>query len=146
VLRHAKSSWKDADIPDHDRPLNKRGKADAPRMGYLLRQLDLVPDLIVSSTARRTRDTVEYIVDESGFDGDVEYSEGLYAAGPEAYIEILKSVPDHFGRVMVVGHNPGLEELVAMLTDEWVRMPTAALAELSLDIDSWADLDYDPLG
>ena len=146
VLRHAKSSWKDADIPDHDRPLNKRGKGDAPRMGRLLREQDQVPDLIVSSTARRTRDTVASVIDESGYDGDVEYSEDLYAAGPEAYIEILQTLPDHFGRVMVVGHNPGLEELVAMLTDEWVRMPTAALVEISLDIDRWEEIDYDPLG
>ena len=146
VLRHAKSSWKDADIPDHDRPLNKRGKGDAPRMGRLLREQDLVPDLILSSSSRRTRDTVAYVVDESGFDGDVEWSEDLYAAGPEAYIEILKTLPDHFGRVMVVGHNPGVEELVAMLTDEWEPMPTAALAEISLDIDSWTEIDYDPVG
>ncbi|MGW8250880.1 MAG: L-2-amino-thiazoline-4-carboxylic acid hydrolase, partial [Anaerolineales bacterium] len=146
VLRHAKSSWKDADIPDHDRPLNKRGKSDAPRMGRLLREQDLVPDLIVSSTARRARDTVALVVDESGFYGDVLWSEDLYAAGPEAYVEVLQALPDQYGRVMVVGHNPGLEELVAMLTDEWARLPTAALAEVSLGIQSWAEIDYDPLG
>lgn len=146
VLRHAKSSWKDADIPDHDRPLNKRGKSDAPRMGQLLREQDLVPDLIISSTARRARDTVSYVVDESGFHGDVLWTEDLYAAGPEAYIETLQTLPNQYGRVMVVGHNPGLEELVAMLTDQWERLPTAALAEISLGIENWADIDYDPLG
>jgi phosphohistidine phosphatase len=146
VLRHAKSSWKDADIADHDRPLNKRGKSDAPRMGRLLREQDLVPDLIISSTARRTRQTVEYIIEESGYQGDVFWVEALYAADPDAYIETLQTLPDQYARVMVVGHNPGLEELVAMLTDEWERMPTAALAEISLGIESWADIDFDPLG
>lgn len=146
ILRHAKSSWKDEDIPDHDRPLNKRGKQDAPRMGALLRSEDLLPDLIISSTAKRARDTVKYAAEESGYGGDILWSESLYAAEPQAYIDILRGLPAGYERVMVVGHNPGLEELVAMLTDEWEPLPTAALAEISLKIDSWADIDYDPVG
>jgi phosphohistidine phosphatase SixA len=146
VLRHAKSSWKDTDIPDHDRPLNKRGKQDAPHMGLLLRSEDLLPDLIVSSTAKRARDTVKYVAEESGYGGDILWSESLYAAEAQAYIELLSSLPAVYGRVMVVGHNPGLEELVAMLTDEWEPMPTAALAEITLQIDNWSDIGYDPVG
>jgi phosphohistidine phosphatase SixA/predicted ArsR family transcriptional regulator len=146
VLRHAKSSWKDTNIPDHDRPLNKRGKQDAPRMGLLLRSEDLLPDLIVSSTAKRARDTVKYVAEESGYGGDILWSESLYAAEPQAYIETLRNLPAGFERVMVVGHNPGLEELIAMLTDEWEPMPTAALAEITLQIDNWSDIGYEPVG
>lgn len=146
ILRHAKSSWKDTEIPDHDRPLNKRGKKDAPRIGRLLRDEDLQPDLIISSTARRARETVEFVAQESGYGADILWIESLYAADPEAYIEVLRNQPDIYGRVMVVGHNPGLEELIAMLTDEWEPLSTGALAEVSLQIERWADLDFDPVG
>jgi len=146
ILRHAKSSWKDTEISDHDRPLNKRGKQDAPRMGALLRSEDLLPDLIISSTAKRTRETVKYVADESGYGGDILWSESLYAAEPEAFIEILRNLPAGYGTVMVVGHNPGLEELIAMLTDDWEPLPTAALAQITLQIDRWTDIGYEPVG
>ncbi len=146
ILRHAKSSWKDTSLDDIDRPLNKRGKRDAPKMGKLIRKGDLLPDLIVSSTARRARETVEYIIEEADYHGDVLWREALYAASPEAYIQALRELPDSYERVMVVGHNPGLEELIAMLTDSWESMPTAALAQLSLNIERWSELGYDPVG
>ncbi len=146
VLRHAKSSWKDTSLEDVDRPLNKRGRQDAPRMGKLIRKENLLPDLIVSSTARRARETVEYIIREADYHGDVLWREALYAASPEAYIQALRDLPDTYEKVMVVGHNPGLEELIAMLTDSWEHMPTAALAQLTLDIPSWSELGYDPVG
>jgi len=89
ILRHAKSSWKDEALPDHDRPLNKRGKEDAPRMGKLLHDEDLVPELILSSDARRARSTTELVVEESHFEGEVIYSRDLYAAEPETCMEAL---------------------------------------------------------
>jgi len=146
VLRHAKSSWDNPDIADIDRPLNKRGKRDAPKIGALLRKEELLPDLIIGSTAKRVRETVEYVIQESGFGEDVLWNETLYAAGPEAYIEALQDLPDMYNSVMVVGHNPGLEELVAMLTDSWESLPTAALAQLTLKVESWSELGYDPVG
>ncbi|GEM_PF-24876 len=146
VMRHAKSSWEDADISDHDRPLNKRGKKDAPMMGKLLKKQGILPDLIISSTAKRARDTVELFSEECGYHADVIWDESLYAAEPVAYIDALRHAPDEAGTVMVVGHNPGLEELVAMLTDEWARLPTAAMVEVSLDIPAWSELGYEPVG
>lgn len=146
VMRHAKSSWDQEDTPDHDRPLNKRGRHDAPRMGDLLKTEGLLPDLIISSTAKRARSTVELVAGASDYGGDVRWEESLYATGPEAHIAILRTLPADVGRVMVVGHNPGLEELVAMLTDEWASLPTSALAEVKLNISNWADLGYEPVG
>ncbi len=146
IMRHAKSAWDQEDTPDHDRPLNKRGKHDAPRMGDLLKAEDLLPDLIISSTAKRARTTVELVAEASDYGGEVRWEESLYAAGPEAYIAILRTLPDDLGSVMVVGHNPGLEELVAMLSDEWASLPTAALAQVRLNIPKWADLGYEPVG
>ena len=140
VLRHAKSSWKDDSLADHDRPLNKRGKQEAPIMGKLIRDMDLVPDLIFSSTAKRARSTVELVVEESGYEGDVVYSRELYAADSEATIKSLSELADEYDRVMVVGHNPGLEQLVEELTGEYQPLSTASLALVQLPIQSWAEL------
>ena len=146
ILRHAKSSWKDEALPDHDRPLNKRGKQDAPRMGKLLRDEDLIPDLILSSDAQRARTTTELVVEESHYEGKVIYLRDLYAAEPEAYLEALAQTGGDASRVMVVGHNPGLEELLQELTDEFQPLPTAALAQVSLSIVQWSELDAEALG
>ncbi len=140
ILRHAKSSWKEANLDDHDRPLNKRGKRDAPLMGALLRREELLPDLILSSTARRARATTELVVEESGCEGEAQFLRDLYAAGPEAYIEALSELSNHYECVMVVGHNPGLEELLEWLTGDYEPMPTAALAQVQLPIQSWEEL------
>ncbi|MFO7623610.1 MAG: histidine phosphatase family protein [Anaerolineales bacterium] len=140
VLRHAKSSWREAELADHDRPLNKRGKHDAPRMGELMREEGLLPDLILTSSARRALTTAELVAEASGYDGEIQVSRDLYAAGPEEFIDALSALPDELETVMVVGHNPGLEELVEALTEEASAMPTAALAQVELEIERWVDL------
>lgn len=146
ILRHAKSSWKDTALPDHDRPLNERGKRDAPRVGRLLREEGLAPELILCSTAKRARQTAEAVADESGFAGEVQLVEAFYGGGPEAYRETLQALPGAPGSVMVVGHNPDLEELLESLTGERPGLPTAALAQISLPINDWQDLTEDVEG
>jgi phosphohistidine phosphatase len=141
ILRHAKSSWKEDALPDHERPLNKRGRAEAPRMGKLLRKHDLLPDLILSSTAVRARSTVELVIEESLFDGETEFREDLYAFDSEPYLKALADLPDHYQRVMIVGHNPALEELLEELTDEYLPLPTAALAQVTLAVESWSEIE-----
>jgi phosphohistidine phosphatase len=143
VLRHAKSSWKYTHLADFDRPLNKRGKRDAPRMGALLKQEEIVPDLIISSSAERALATAESVALACDYDSEIQTTRQLYHAWPEAYIEVLNSVPNDHQRVMVVGHNPGIESVVEELTGGWIRMPTAALVHISLDIDDWSELDLD---
>jgi phosphohistidine phosphatase len=140
ILRHAKSSWKDFGLPDHDRPLKKRGKRDAPRVGRLLRERDLTPDLILCSTARRARDTAEMVAEASGYEGEIDLKSEFYMAGPGIYLRALRAVSDDYGRVMVVGHNPGLEELLEVVTGEPELLPTAALAQVSLPIGRWREL------
>ncbi len=141
VLRHAKSSWKDPDLADHDRPLNKRGKRDAPRMGGLMREQGLEPELILCSTAKRARLTAEAVVEECGYEGEMWLDRDLYSFDYEPYLEALAALPDEYGCVMVVGHNPAMEELIEALTGEYLRLPTAALAELHLPVESWEQLD-----
>jgi phosphohistidine phosphatase len=140
ILRHAKSSWKDESLPDHDRPLNKRGKQDAPRMGKLLRDEGLIPDLILSSDARRARATIELVAQECRYDGEIVFLRELYAAEPEAYLEALAQRGGDAASVMIVGHNPGLEELLEELTGERLPLPTAALAQVTLPIEHWSEL------
>ena len=146
ILRHAKSSWKKPSQADHDRPLNERGKRDAPRVGLLLVEHALVPDAIVSSTAKRARKTAELAARSSGYDRDIEYHEELYLAKPETYIRVIRQLDDAYARAMVVGHNPGLQELLEELTGRQVELPTAALAQVALDIAVWRQLDANGCG
>lgn len=141
VLRHAKSSWKQQELADHDRPLNKRGKRDAPLMGRLLKKEDLVPDVIISSTAIRARSTAEAVAKASGYKGEIVLNKSLYAAGPEAYLGVIHDLSDEYVRVLIVGHNPGLEELLELLTGEIHLMPTCSLAHVNLHVDKWSEVD-----
>jgi phosphohistidine phosphatase len=93
ILRHAKSSWKNNALPDHDRPLNPRGQRAAPKVGKRLRNEDLVPDAILSSTAERAGQTAEAIAQASGYAGVLQFSTELYGGGPEAYLEALRNLP-----------------------------------------------------
>lgn len=140
LLRHAKSSWANDRLSDYERPLNDRGRHDAPRMGELLRKQGLLPDLIVSSSAKRAATTAELVAISTSYDGDIRYTERLYLAEPETYIALARQVPDDCGIVLMVGHNPGIEELLERLTGQAERMPTAALACIELPIAGWSDL------
>lgn len=140
LLRHAKSSWKEPDLADHDRPLNPRGKRDAPRMGRFIRQQRLVPDGIICSTAKRARKTAEHVARSCGFDGPVEFCPALYHGGPRECLEILRTMAEPLNRVMLIGHNPALEEFLEDLTGQGESLPTAALAAVEIPIDDWRSL------
>ena len=116
ILRHAKSSWDDPGLRDHDRPLNRRGKRDAPRMGRLIADRDLIPDRIVSSTAVRARTTAALAAAEFDHDVEIETTRDLYGAHPDGYIEVAEERGGAAERLMVVGHNPGITALVSRLT------------------------------
>jgi phosphohistidine phosphatase len=146
ILRHAKSSWGNARLSDHDRPLNERGKADAPRMGKLLRQENLVPDLIISSSAERALATAEAVALACGYEAEIEVTRQLYHAYPDAYRQVLQRHGGQHKCVMVVGHNPGMEEFVEALTGHSEIMSTAALAQVQLNIASWGELTEETPG
>ena len=145
LLRHAKSSWDDPALADHERPLNARGEKDAPRVGQLARDEGLVPDLIVSSDAVRARLTAEAMADATG--GQMLVDPRLYHASATEILAAVRSVVERdIATVMVVGHNPGLEELIALLTEELEHLPTAALAQIALPIERWSSLDTETRG
>ena len=141
LMRHGKSAWDEEGIEDHDRSLAKRGKREAVHMGQVLRARNLLPDVILSSTAKRARSTVRRLVKASEYSGEVIYDERLYFQGLEPYLEHLSSLPDEVQSVLVIGHNPLLEELVLLLSGDAVRLPTAAMACIDLPITSWAGLN-----
>ena len=130
IMRHAKSSWKDHSLSDHDRPLNRRGREDAPRMGRFLQQHHCLPDLVLTSTARRARDTADLFVAGCEQPIPVLSQRSLYHPGLDDYWEALTTHAANQSRIMVVSHNPGSEEWLYQLTGQDERMPTAAIARL----------------
>ncbi len=147
ILRHAKSSWKNPVLSDYDRPLNGRGKRDAPKMGRYMLERGLVPDLILSSPAKRARQTATRARRALDLPKDlVDWREELYLAEPETWLSVLAHTSSAYSRVLIVGHNPGLEELAAhLLGDDTPRfedgklLPTATLARMSMP-SSWKRL------
>ena len=142
LLRHAKSSWDDAGVRDHDRPLNARGRRAAPRMAEVLEQDTLRPGRVLSSTAHRARETAELLMEAWGRGTEeITLVEELYLAPPATLVETVRRLGKAEERILVVAHNPGLEELVSRWTGAVVPFPTAALAGFAFDLDDWADLE-----
>jgi phosphohistidine phosphatase len=147
VLRHAKANRESDSESDHDRTLAKRGVKAAERIGELLLAEKLVPELVLSSTAIRARGTAEIVAREAGVtERLISFLPQLYLAEPPAYLEALRKLPREAARVLVVGHNPGMETLVYRLTGETEHMPTAALAICELELDDWAELGANTRG
>lgn len=140
VLRHAKSSWDFPELSDFQRPLNERGEKAAPFMGKLMKKKNLVPDLIVSSPAERAKQTALLVKDSADFDAKIQFNDEIYEAGSQSLIYVVSEFDDEFDSATIVGHNPGFENLVGVLSGESRRMPTAALAVIELDIENWNEI------
>ena len=140
LLRHAKSSWKIPDQPDFERPLNGRGRRAAPLMGRHLREEKIEPALVLCSPAERARETAALFLSAAGLDREVRYDERIYEASAGLLIDVLSEVEREAEGVLLIGHNPGVEKLIEVLTGASARMTTAALARVTLDIDAWRDL------
>jgi len=140
LMRHAKSSWKDSSLPDHQRPLNQRGKQDALRMGKHLKDQGITLDAILCSTAKRARATAVGFLKEYTFEGDVLYVDDLYSAGSEMIVSVLNRLPDSVDTAMVIGHNPGLDDLLGLVCNSDEHMPTACVAYIQFPLERWTDL------
>ena len=139
ILRHAKSSWSQTGLSDHDRPLNKRGERDAPEMASRIRTAGIRPSLILSSPAVRAWMTVKAVASQISYPAEfLQRDERLYHAGVRTIIGVLNEQDAGFNRIMLVGHNPGLTEfanfLVPGLTD---NIPTCGLVSVTLDSEDW---------
>lgn len=139
VMRHAKSNWDNPELADYDRPLNKRGLRDAPRMAQWLSDAELIPDQVIASAACRASQTASIVANELALESDILETRDLYLSGYDAYLEQVSYLPNYVETVLVIGHNPTMESLVYLLSGESVSMPTAAIAVIQLPIDTWSD-------
>lgn len=137
LLRHAKSSWKDKTLPDFERPLNSRGRKAAEIMSAFFKQEKISPDLILSSSALRARETIEIIVRSARLRSDLRFDERIYEASASRLLEVVTQIEKGVRSALIVGHNPGLEELVYVLTAQNETMPTAALAKITFKTSNW---------
>lgn len=146
LARHAKSSWGDVTLSDHDRPLNSRGRRAAPLVGKELAGLDCIPDVVYSSTSARTRETWLLMEPEFGGHPRVEFLRGLYLASPRTVLATVAATPRKAGTVMVLGHNPSSHALAAYLSRTGdkgeidrlrTKFPTGAVAVIELSADDW---------
>lgn len=141
LLRHAKSSWKDDSIPDFDRPLKKRGREAAKRVGKTLGAEQLSRPVLISSPALRTRETTDIVLKSSNLKADVSYDERIYEADLSRLLSVIADVASDKTELILVGHNPGMEYLLEFLTGSVQRMPTAALAKIILETATWDSVE-----
>ena len=151
LLRHAKSSWNDPNLQDFDRPLNARGRRAAELIGTYIREHEVSPELVMSSPAVRARETIEIILKNVKLPAELRFDQRIYEASPLVLIEVISQFDEDKSSVLLVGHNPGMEDLVFDIVPDdgnsplrdvvWEKYPTGALARIELDIASWADID-----
>ena len=139
LLRHAKSSWNDTSLRDFDRALKGRGREAAQRIGERLAVEKLKKPLLICSPAVRTRETAELVLKSANLRVEERFDERIYEASLRDLLQVVAEIPDEEKVVILIGHNPGFEELQAFLTGESRRMPTCALAKIKFDV-SWGDI------
>ena len=142
LIRHAKSSWSNTLQSDFDRPLNERGEHDAPLMGERLKKYDLIADLIISSSAKRTRQTAKRIAAAIGYDKNkISLEERLYHCFSKTFEELIHELNDKLNTVFIIAHNPGITDFANELSDEFRtdNIPTCGMVAATIEADRWAD-------
>jgi phosphohistidine phosphatase len=143
LMRHANAEWHGADIPDFDRPLNRRGSSEAEAMGRHLRLLELKPTLLLTSSARRAQQTSEIVARELGLAGGRIRSEGsLYLAAAQTLLSVVNATGPRIPHLMIIGHNPGISEVSNLLapSEDLGGLGTGALHTLAFDARTWAEV------
>ena len=147
LLRHAKSDWSAAGMPDHDRPLNRRGQETAPKIGAYMVRHGLVPERVLCSTARRARETWEELAGEFKEHPPTIFEDRLYNAAPDAILNLIRDTKTAVKSLLLIGHNPGLQDLAAVLIASGdldhrerlrEKLPTAGLVIIDFALDDWA--------
>ena len=144
IIRHAKSSWDDDRLSDFDRPLNERGKRDAPSMGKRLKERDVVPDMVLSSPAKRALSTAKKITNALGFDSEkIKTDRRLYHADSEMILLLVQEIKNKHQTALVFGHNPGLTDFAnSVMTDKMFidNIPTCGVVAFLFDVSDWKDV------
>jgi phosphohistidine phosphatase len=151
LLRHAKSSWKNPSLADYDRGLSARGEAAAPLMGQAIAEHGLVPDLVLCSSSRRTRDTLDLVLPSLKPKPEIRYEDVLYHAEPDGILDMLRQEPSQFGHIMVIGHNPCFHMLAHDLIGSGpllardrlsAKLPTCGLVVIRFHVHMWEEIAY----
>lgn len=142
MIRHAKSSWNDSSVSDFDRVLNDRGERDAPMMGNVIKKLDIIPDIIISSTAKRAAQTAKKIATAIGYDiKNIKWVEKLYHCSPQVFEEVIYELDENISTVFIVAHNPGITDFVNQLSQSFRldNMPTCGIIGAEFELNSWSE-------
>ena len=140
LLRHAKSSWKDESLVDFERPLAGRGRRACESIAGLIRSEQVEFDLLLSSTAVRARETIERIRQVAKLRTELRFDERIYEASADRLLEVISQIENDRKNVLLIGHNPGFEELLQLLTGDVERVPTACLAKIKFKIPKWSEV------
>lgn len=146
LMRHGKSDWSNPELEDFDRPLKKRGRKDSLLMGGLLKENELLPDIVLCSTALRARETLSKLQEVAPLKTEVLFYDTFYYEGTQAILDALKKLPKHVNRALVIGHNPTMESLIAGVFNMEafeIKMSTAAIASVISDLEQWGALQWD---
>jgi len=144
IVRHGKSSWADFGLDDKDRPLNKRGKRDAPKMARLLHSIDWRPDLFIASPSKRTKQTAKPFLKIFDFTSDqIDYNRSIYHGDPSDYADALSELDDELDYIVLFGHNPAITEIANLVSKEYIpNVPTCGILLIELKIQKWEDVSW----
>ncbi|MBX7171567.1 MAG: histidine phosphatase family protein [Pyrinomonadaceae bacterium] len=140
IMRHAKSSWDNPDWSDFERPLNKRGLKTAPFMGSIIYTNNIRPDLIISSPAKRAKQTAVLVKETAQVEKAIQFEDKIYEASATTLLYLATEFSDKYETILIIGHNPGIEEFIRLLTGDYCSMPTASLAKILVNVDSWREI------
>jgi phosphohistidine phosphatase len=140
IMRHAKSNWNDPDCSDFERPLSRYGLKSAPFMGNIIYKNSIQPNLIISSPAKRAKQTAILVKEVAEVKAQIEFEERIYEASPATLLNVISNVQVKHESVLLIGHNPGIEAFVRILTGETQLMPTASIAKINLNIENWSEI------
>ena len=141
IIRHAKSSWKDMQLEDFDRPLNKRGKLNAPLMGTVLNKQNIKPNIILSSPALRAKITAQIVAKKVGYSKEILFMKEIYEASSSMLDKVLKSIDKKHDIVFIFGHNPGFNDLAYRYVGFDENIPTCGVVEIAFDCKRWSEID-----
>ena len=143
IIRHAKSSWKHPNLPDIDRPLNNRGRRDAPFMGQVLKKMNINPDLIISSPAKRAQKTANLLAKALDYPKEkIGIQPDIYHGGVMDMVSVIQKIDDKYQEVFFIGHNPYISELADHLTGARIdNMPTCSIAGIDFKLTHWKEID-----
>lgn len=141
LIRHAKSSWDDPTISDHERPLNERGIRNANFMSNLLKEKNIIPDLIISSTAKRAHQTANIFSENLNYTKKIKFDSRIYEATTQNLLEVISEIENKYNYVFLFGHNPGLTNFANFISTQSIfNLPTCAIVGFDLPIERWKNI------